>query len=77
MRFPTNAYTADLFATRMPGEFTLDALSLYELPPKTAPFSGFAVLLCLLHRARLASRSGRSATTRVAQLIPGRPSRVM
>ncbi len=49
----SDADAADLLATRVPGEFTLDTLSLYELPPRTAPLSGFAVLLCLLHRARL------------------------
>jgi hypothetical protein len=43
----------ELLSTRVPGEFTLDTLSLYELPPRTSPLRNFAVLLCLLHRVRL------------------------
>jgi hypothetical protein len=45
--------STELLSTRVLGEFTLDTLSLYELPPGTAAPRSFAVLLCLLHRVRL------------------------
>lgn len=48
---------ADLLSTRVPGEFTLDTLSLYELPPRTTSLTGFTVLLCLIHRVHLTGRS--------------------
>jgi 2'-5' RNA ligase superfamily protein len=44
----------DLLATSVPGAFTLDILSLYQLSAaQSAPAGSFAVLLCLLHRAHL------------------------
>ncbi len=42
-----------LLATRIPGAFVLDSLSLYELPQRSRPIMEFTVLLCLHHRARL------------------------
>jgi hypothetical protein len=50
----------DLLATSVPGEFTLDTLSLYQLSEpaaQSAPAGSFAVLLCLLHRAHLTGRA--------------------
>jgi 2'-5' RNA ligase len=42
-----------LLATRLPGAFTLDTLSLYELPLREPPRDALAVLLCLHQRTRL------------------------
>lgn len=42
-----------LLHVRVEGEFTLDTLSLYDLPPLTRPLSRFTTLLCLLHRVPL------------------------
>lgn len=44
---------AVLSAERIEGEFVLDTMTLYDLPPRTAPLGGFTTLLCLLHRLRL------------------------
>ena len=49
----TDAEAADLFVSTVPGRFTLDTLSLYDLPPRVAPPTDFMTLLCLLHRVRL------------------------
>jgi hypothetical protein len=56
----TDHEAAELLATSVPGEFKLDTLSLYELNERTAHRASagrFAVLLCLLHRARLTGRA--------------------
>jgi hypothetical protein len=45
-----------LLSLRVTGEFTLDTLSLYDLPERPTPVR-FATLLCLLHRVRLTGRS--------------------
>jgi hypothetical protein len=48
----TDAEADELLSRRVTGEFTLDTLSLYDLPERPIP-GRFATLLCLLHRARL------------------------
>jgi hypothetical protein len=44
---------AALLATRIPGQFTLDALSVYELPLREPPKDKFGTLLCLHFRTQL------------------------
>lgn len=43
----------EMLATRVPGMFTLDTLSVYELPMREPPHDRFATLLCLLYRTTL------------------------
>jgi hypothetical protein len=49
----TEAEARRLLEARVDGEFTLDTLTLYDLPPRTTAPGGFATLLCLLHRVEL------------------------
>lgn len=51
----TDAESRELISARITGEFTLDTLSLYDLPERPMPRQ-FATLLCLLYRARLTGR---------------------
>jgi hypothetical protein len=52
----TDREAAALLATVVDGNFTLDTLSLYDLPARSSPLTGFTTLLCLLHRVRLSGR---------------------
>ena len=45
----TDVEAEELMSARITGEFTLDTLSLYDLPERPMP-ARFATLLCLLHR---------------------------
>jgi 2'-5' RNA ligase len=48
----STAEAADLLKVRVDGEFLLDSLTVYELPPRDPPIRP-SVLLCLWHRTRL------------------------
>jgi 2'-5' RNA ligase len=48
----SEAEAEELLTARIEGTFVLDSLSLYDLPVAPPP-TGFATLLCLLHRTRL------------------------
>jgi hypothetical protein len=56
----TDGEAAVLFETVIDGHFTLDTLSLYDLPPRSAPLTGFSTLLCLLHLVNLTGPSPRA-----------------
>jgi 2'-5' RNA ligase len=54
----TDDEVRDLESVRVAGDFVLDTMSLYDLPVEraaapTSPGTGFATLLCLLHRTTL------------------------
>lgn len=49
----SDAEASALFATLVPGTFTLDTLSLYQLVQREPPRDRFETLLCLLYRVRL------------------------
>ena len=50
---------AALLRERIDGRFTLDVLSLYEMPARGLPEDRFATRLCFLHRASLAGPAER------------------
>lgn len=57
----SDAEATNVLATRLPGDFTLETLSLYQLVWREPPSDRFETLLCLLHQVRLTGPSQERA----------------